>query len=49
MASRVGDINIDCNDPEPLAGFWCGVLGYRILARGETGVAIWGARSRGCC
>ena len=43
MASRIGDVIIDCNDPELLAGFWCGVLGYRIFARDETGVAIRGA------
>jgi hypothetical protein len=43
MTSRVGDIIIDCNDPELLAGFWCGVLGYRMFARDETGVAIRGA------
>lgn len=39
----MGDIVIDCNDPEVLARFWCGVLGYRIFARDETGVAIRGA------
>ncbi|GLY43202.1 hypothetical protein Amsp01_092250 [Amycolatopsis sp. NBRC 101858] len=43
MASRVGDIIIDSNDPERIAGFWCEVLGYRVFARDETGVAIRGA------
>jgi glyoxalase superfamily protein len=43
MTSRVGDIIIDCNDPELLAVFWCEVLGYRIFAHDETGVAIRGA------
>jgi hypothetical protein len=43
MASRVGDIVVDCADPELLARFWCGVLGYRIFDRDETGVAIRGA------
>ncbi|HEU4420906.1 MAG TPA: VOC family protein [Pilimelia sp.] len=43
MTSRVGDIVIDCADPERLAQFWCGVLGYRIFDRDETGVAIRGA------
>lgn len=43
MASRVGDIIVDCDDPELLAGFWCAVLDYRIFARDETGVAIRGA------
>jgi catechol-2,3-dioxygenase len=45
MTSRVGDIVIDCADPERLAEFWCGVLGYRISDRDETGVAIRGATS----
>ncbi|MCU7728372.1 VOC family protein [Actinoplanes sp. KI2] len=43
MASRVGDIIIDCIDPELLATFWCEVLNYRVFARDETGVAIRGA------
>ena len=43
MASRVGDIIIDCADPELLAVFWSEVLGYRVVARDETGVAIRGA------
>jgi hypothetical protein len=43
MASRVGDIIIDCTDPELLARFWCAVLGYRIFARDDSGVAIRGA------
>ncbi|OLB78149.1 MAG: glyoxalase [Actinobacteria bacterium 13_2_20CM_2_71_6] len=43
MASRIGDIIIDCADPERLAAFWCAVLGYRVFDRDETGVAIRGA------
>ncbi|SNT64072.1 hypothetical protein SAMN05421812_11692 [Asanoa hainanensis] len=43
MTSRVGDIVIDSADPELLASFWAGVLGYRIFARDDTGVAIRGA------
>ena len=43
MTSRVGDIIIDCADPETMATFWCGVLGYRIVARDQTGTAIRGA------
>ena len=46
MASRVGDIVVDCADPELLAAFWCAVLGYRELERDETGVAITGFMSR---
>jgi catechol-2,3-dioxygenase len=43
MASRVGDIVVDCADPERLAEFWCGVLGYQIFDRDETGVAVRGS------
>jgi catechol-2,3-dioxygenase len=43
VTSRVGDIVIDCADPERLAEFWCGVLGYRIFDRNDTGAAIRGA------
>lgn len=43
MVSRVGDIIVDCRDAELMARFWCGVLGYRVFARDETGVAIRGA------
>jgi catechol-2,3-dioxygenase len=45
MASRVGDIVVDCADPERLAAFWSAVLGYRVFDRDETGVAIRGART----
>jgi len=45
MASRVGDIVIDCADAERLAAFWSEVLGYRVFDRDETGVAIRGART----
>ena len=43
MTCRVGDIIVDCNDPELLADFWSKVLGYRVFARDGTGVAIRGA------
>ncbi|WP_433382628.1 VOC family protein [Actinoplanes sp. CA-142083] len=43
MTSRIGDIIVDCHDAELMASFWCGVLGYRVFARDETGVAIRGA------
>ncbi|MCM4083035.1 VOC family protein [Paractinoplanes hotanensis] len=43
MASRIGDVVIDCADPELMAAFWSAALGYRIFARDETGVAIRGA------
>ncbi|MBZ5737120.1 VOC family protein [Nocardioides mangrovi] len=31
MSSRMTEISIDCADPERLATFWCGVLGYEVL------------------
>jgi catechol-2,3-dioxygenase len=43
MTSRVGDIVIDCADPELLAEFWCGVLGYQVFDRDATGVAVRGS------
>ena len=43
MTSRIGDMIVDCHDPELLAAFWSEVLGYRVFARDETGVAIRGA------
>src|SRR5262249_4438789 len=45
MASRIGDMIIDCTDPDVLARFWCAVLGYEEYARDETGVAIRGSRA----
>ena len=43
MTSRIGDIVIDCADPRVLGSFWCAVLGYRVFAQDDTGVAIRGA------
>jgi catechol 2,3-dioxygenase-like lactoylglutathione lyase family enzyme len=43
MTSRIGDMIIDCADPERLARFWTAALGYRVFARDDTGVAIRGA------
>jgi len=42
VASRIGDIVVDCADPARAATFWCAALGYRELARDDTGVAIAG-------
>jgi hypothetical protein len=30
VASRIGEIIIDCHDPEAAAAFWCTALGYRV-------------------
>jgi len=43
MTSRIGEIIIDCPDPEASAAFWCEALGYRVTDRDHTGVAIAGA------
>jgi catechol 2,3-dioxygenase-like lactoylglutathione lyase family enzyme len=45
MGSRIGEIVIKCADPDALADFWCGALGYRVTDRDETGVAIAGDSS----
>ncbi|GIH04983.1 hypothetical protein Rhe02_30500 [Rhizocola hellebori] len=42
MVSRIGEICIDCRDPEASAAFWCAALGYRVFERDHTGVAIAG-------
>ena len=42
MASRIGEMVIECHDPEAAAAFWCAALGYRVTDRDETGVAIAG-------
>ena len=45
MPSRIGEMVIDCSDPEAAAAFWCAALGYRVTDRDETGVAIAGHSS----
>lgn len=42
MTSRIGEIVVDCADPEASAAFWCAALGYRETERDETGIAIAG-------
>ena len=42
MTSRIGEIIVDCADPEASAAFWCTALGYRETERDETGIAIAG-------
>jgi hypothetical protein len=42
MSSRIGEIVVDCADPEASAAFWCAALGYRETERDETGIAIAG-------
>ena len=33
MACRITELVLDCRNPELLAGFWCEVLGWKILDR----------------
>ncbi len=42
MASRIGEMVVECEDPEASAAFWSAALNYRITDRDETGVAIAG-------
>ncbi|MFG3342947.1 VOC family protein [Glycomyces sp. NPDC048151] len=37
MASRISELILDCEDPETLAAFWCGVLDYVELGREPDG------------
>ncbi|MFJ7589081.1 VOC family protein [Streptomyces sp. NPDC097617] len=37
MACRISELVIDCADPEGLAVFWSGVLGYAELGREDDG------------
>jgi hypothetical protein len=40
MTSRISELVLDCADPELLAGFWCGVLGYVGLDREDGAIEI---------
>jgi glyoxalase superfamily protein len=40
MPSRLAIIAIDAVDPEVVAGFWCGALGWGILERQPGGITI---------
>ncbi|WP_336708731.1 VOC family protein [Oerskovia sp. USHLN155] len=40
MASRISELVLDCADPELLARFWSGVLGYVELGREEGAIEI---------
>ena len=41
MACRITELVLDCRDPELLAGFWCEVLGWKILDReGDEAIEI---------
>lgn len=40
MSSRISELVLNCADPELLARFWCGVLGYVELDREEGSIEI---------
>ena len=40
MASRISELVIDCLDPQRLAGFWCEVLGFRVLGSADGEIEI---------
>ena len=40
MTSRVTELVVDCRDPERLAAFWCAVLDFKVIDRGEGRVEI---------
>jgi catechol 2,3-dioxygenase-like lactoylglutathione lyase family enzyme len=40
MVSRISELVLNCADPELLARFWCGVLGYVELGREDGAIEI---------
>ncbi len=40
MSSALAAIAVDCADPRRLAGFWCAVLGWRVVDEEPDGVSI---------
>ncbi|WP_055701782.1 MULTISPECIES: VOC family protein [Streptomyces] len=40
MTSRFTELTVDCHDPEALAAFWCAVLDFKVIDRGEGQVEI---------
>jgi catechol 2,3-dioxygenase-like lactoylglutathione lyase family enzyme len=44
MACRIGELVLDCRDPDLLAQFWCEVLDFVVLGREEDGSVEIGAR-----
>ncbi|MEW2529647.1 VOC family protein [Streptomyces sp. NPDC047071] len=40
MTSRFTELVVDCQDPERLAAFWCAVLDFKVIDRGEGRVEI---------
>ena len=40
MVSRISELVLNCANPELLAQFWCGVLGYEELDREDGAIEI---------
>ena len=40
MVSRISELVLNCANPELLAQFWCGVLGYEELDREDGSIEI---------
>ena len=47
MSSRFAVLVIDASDPEVVADFWCGVLGWKVVERDEEGSEIAAAGTPG--
>ncbi|MGM7644271.1 VOC family protein [Nocardia sp. JW2] len=44
MACRIGELVLECREPETLARFWCAVLDYVVLDRDDDGSIEIGPR-----
>ncbi|MER5481467.1 VOC family protein [Streptomyces sp. NPDC002734] len=44
MACRIGELVLDCREPEVLARFWCEVLDFVVLGREDDGSVEVGPR-----
>jgi predicted enzyme related to lactoylglutathione lyase len=47
VTSLVETLTVDCRDPEPVAAFWCVVLGYEMAEADEEGAWIVDPAGRG--
>ena len=45
MACRIGELVLDCREPEVLARFWCEVLDFVVLSREDDGSVEIGPRA----
>ncbi len=40
MPSRIAVLAVDAVDPEVVARFWCGVLGWQVVEESDDGISI---------